>query len=53
MYDAETIENLLTELYQVLGTLDAPEQVLDQVDAAIENCPLPFKSILPFVAGEE
>lgn len=53
MHDTETIENLLTELYQVLGALDAPEHVLDQVYAAIENSPLPFESILPFVAGEE
>lgn len=44
----ELLENLLGELYQVLGALDAPEEVLDQVIAALEGGPLPHESLLPF-----
>lgn len=46
------LENLLGELYQVLGALDAPEAVLDQVVAALEGGPLPHESLLPFAAQE-
>jgi hypothetical protein len=48
----EQLENLLGELYQVLGALDAPEAVLDQVVAALEGGPLPNESLLPFVVQE-
>lgn len=48
----EKLENLLGELYQVLGALDAPEAVLDQVVAALEGGPLPHESLLPFAAQE-
>ena len=48
----EQLENLLGELYQVLGALDAPEAVLDQVVAALEGGPLPHESLLPFAAQE-
>ena len=48
MKNIEQIEVLLNELYQVLGELDAPEQVLDQVLAACEGTDLPYDSILPF-----
>lgn len=48
----EQLENLLGELYQVLGALDAPEAVLDQVIAALEGGPLPHASLLPFAAQE-
>jgi predicted transcriptional regulator len=44
----EQLENLLGELYLVLGALDAPEAVLDQVIAALEGGPLPHESLLPF-----
>jgi hypothetical protein len=48
----EQLENLLGELYQVLGALDAPEEVLDQVVAALEGGPLPHESLLPFATQE-
>lgn len=48
----EQLENLLSELYQVLGAMDAPEAVLDQVIAALEGGPLPHESLLPFAAQE-
>lgn len=47
------IANLLSELYQILGALDAPENVLDQVLAASEGEPLPYESLLPFVAPRD
>ncbi|WP_061290051.1 hypothetical protein [Azotobacter vinelandii] len=50
--DIEQLEKLLGELYQVLGALDAPEAVLDQVVAALEGGPLPHESLLPFAAQE-
>lgn len=50
--NVEQLENLLGELYQVLGALDAPEAVLDQVVAALEGGPLPHESLLPFAAQE-
>ncbi|AXK39326.1 hypothetical protein [Crenobacter cavernae] len=43
-------ETLVCELYQVLGALDAPQAVLDQVWAAIEGEPLPHATRLPFEA---
>lgn len=43
------MEDLLNELYQVLGDLDAPEKVLDQVFAAAEGVELPYDTLLPFV----
>jgi hypothetical protein len=49
----DTLENVLSELYQVLGELDAPEKVLDQVTAALEGAVLPHESLLPFVKGEQ
>jgi hypothetical protein len=42
--------NLLSELYVILGALDAPEDVLDQVWAAVEGDPLPHSTLLPFEA---
>ena len=41
--------DLLGELYQVLGALDAPAHVLDQVLAAAERRKLPHKTLLPFI----
>lgn len=40
--------NVLAELYQILGALDAPEHVLDQVSAAANGHPLPHETLLPF-----
>lgn len=42
------MKELLSELYQVLGELDAPAKVLDQVAAAIAGQPLPHATLLPF-----
>lgn len=42
------IKKLICELYQVLGTLDAPEDVMGQVSAAIAGKKLPNKTLLPF-----
>lgn len=42
------IKKLLGELYQVLGVLDAGEDVMDQVSAAIAGKKLPHKTLLPF-----
>jgi len=36
--------------FGVLGALDAPEDVLDQVCAAVEGDPLPHSTLLPFEA---
>jgi len=44
------MQNLLSELYQVLGGLNAPENVMDQVLAASLGEPLPHETLLPFVA---
>lgn len=41
--------NLLGELYQILGALDAGAKVLDQVSAAIHGQPLPHETLLPYV----
>lgn len=43
-------QNLLGELYQVLGSLDAGAKVLDQVSAAINGQPLPHETLLPYYA---
>lgn len=40
--------NLMSELYVILGALDAPDTVLDQVLAAAEGEELPFSTLLPF-----
>ncbi|MGL6045236.1 MAG: hypothetical protein ACRC02_02105 [Vogesella sp.] len=42
------MKELLSELYQVLGELNAPAKVLDQVAAAIAGQPLPHATLLPF-----
>ncbi|RON06240.1 hypothetical protein [Pseudomonas brassicacearum] len=47
-FERATKVNLLSELYVILGALDAPEDVLDQVFAAVEGCPLPYSTLLPF-----
>lgn len=40
---------LFGELYQILGALDAPARVLDQVSAASVGNPIPIDPLLPFV----
>ncbi|MFP6860625.1 hypothetical protein [Pseudomonas sp.] len=47
-FDGAARLNLLSELYQILGALDAPEMVLDQVLAAAEGGSLPYPTLLPF-----
>lgn len=44
---------LLAELYQVLGALDAPGNVLDQVSAAMQGKRLPHETLLPFLPERE
>ncbi len=44
---------LLAEVYQVLGALDAPAHVLDQVSAAVHGRPLPHASLLPFLPPQD
>lgn len=39
---------LFAELYQILGELDAPENVLSQVQAATNGESIPEESLLPF-----
>ncbi len=47
-FDRAARINVLSELYVILGALDAPEAVLDQVLAAAEDDPLPYSTLLPF-----
>lgn len=47
-FDRADRMNVLSELYVILGALDAPEAVLDQVLAAAEGDPLPYSTLLPF-----
>lgn len=47
-HDAETLIDLLCELYLVCGALDANVEVLDQIVAAIEGEPLPHESLIPY-----
>ncbi|MGY2441381.1 hypothetical protein [Pseudomonas sp. SDO52101_S400] len=44
------LENLHAEVYQVLGALDASEQVLDKVSAAANSEPIPEIELLPYTA---
>lgn len=44
---------LLCELYQVLGALDAPAKVMDQVKAAMYGEELPYDTLLPFFNLED
>ncbi len=43
----EALEALCGELYQVLGTVGAPEQMLDKVAAAAAGKPIPDIELLP------
>lgn len=47
------MKELLSELYQVLGELNAPANVLDQVAAAAAGQPLPHATLLPFAADAD
>lgn len=44
----KTPQELFSELYQILGALDAPAAVLDQVLAAANGETIPVTSLLPF-----
>lgn len=46
--DRQARANLMCELYMILGALDAPTAVLDQVLAAVEGEELPHATLLPF-----
>ena len=46
--DRQARANLMSELYVMLGALDAPAAVLDQVLAAVEGDELPYSTLLPF-----
>lgn len=45
--DRQARANLMSELYVILGALDAPAAVLDQVLAAVEGDELPYSTLLP------
>jgi hypothetical protein len=42
------LRELLSELYQVCGVLNAPAKVLDQIVAGTVGKPLPYETLLPF-----
>lgn len=46
--DRQAKANLMCELYVILGALDAPAAVLDQVLAAVEGEQLPYSTLIPF-----
>ena len=46
--DHQARADLMCELYVILGALDAPTAVLDQVLAAVEGEELPHATLLPF-----
>lgn len=46
--DYPEVYHLLYELYQVLGNMDAPENVLDNVSDAIGGRKLRHSTLLPF-----
>jgi hypothetical protein len=48
----DELETVCAELYQVLGTLGAPERILDQAIAAAEGRSLPYATLLPFSVRE-
>ncbi|HFL7937964.1 TPA: hypothetical protein ACG5DM_000964 [Pseudomonas putida] len=47
-FDRQAKANLMCELYVILGALDAPAAVLDQVLAAVEGERLPYSTLIPF-----
>ena len=46
--DRQAKANLLSELYVILGALDAPVAVLDQMVAEVEGEELPYSTLIPF-----
>lgn len=50
--EVRDLRNLCAELYQVLGVLDAPANVLDAASVAANGEPVPAGSLLPF-SGEQ
>ncbi|HCF2412887.1 TPA: ead/Ea22-like family protein [Pseudomonas aeruginosa] len=48
----EALRRFAAEAYQVLGALDAPENVLDNASDAANGVPLRHETLLPFFAGD-
>ncbi len=48
----ETLRRFAAEVYQVLGALDAPENVLDNASDAANGVPLRHETLLPFFAED-
>ncbi|MCS9380871.1 hypothetical protein N1E52_26740 [Pseudomonas aeruginosa] len=48
----EALRRFAAEVYQVLGALDAPENVLDNASDAVHGVPLRHETLLPFFAKD-
>ncbi|MEV1466421.1 hypothetical protein ABZQ41_30150, partial [Pseudomonas aeruginosa] len=48
----EVLRRFAAEAYQVLGALDAPENVLDNASDAANGVPLRHETLLPFFADD-
>ncbi|HCF9878187.1 TPA: hypothetical protein NI794_005377, partial [Pseudomonas aeruginosa] len=48
----EVLRRFAAEAYQVLGALDAPENVLDNASDAANGLPLRHETLLPFFAED-
>lgn len=48
----EALRRFAAEVYQVLGALDAPENVLDNASDAANGVPLRHETLLPFFADD-
>ncbi|MBN0996422.1 hypothetical protein JTM47_32555, partial [Pseudomonas aeruginosa] len=48
----EVLRRFAAEAYQVLGALDAPENVLDNASDAANGVPLRHETLLPFFAED-
>lgn len=49
--EVERLRQFAAEVYQVLGALDAPENVLDNASDAASGVPLRHETLLPFFAA--
>ncbi|ENA3208005.1 TPA: hypothetical protein L5V32_003267 [Pseudomonas aeruginosa] len=50
--EIEALRRFAAEVYQVLGALDAPENVLDNASDAANGVPLRHETLLPFFADD-
>ncbi|MDG9856289.1 hypothetical protein N7403_20680 [Pseudomonas nitroreducens] len=50
--EVERLRQFAAEIYQVLGALDAPENVLDNASDAANGAPLRHETLLPFFAED-